>query len=95
MPTAVTLTVRNKQTQMALTTTEDTLTLTEGSENTSDRVVELVCDQAWGISDATGTYASKKPIPAGTPFRIAGYATTKIFYVHTATTSGTLSIWPL
>lgn len=96
MATAVTLLGRNKQTQMALTTAEDTLTFTEGSTNGAlDRIIELVCDAAWGISDATGAFATKKPIPAGTAFRIQLDGSPKIFYVHVGTGTGTLSIWPL
>jgi hypothetical protein len=96
MATAVTLTARNTQTQMALTTAEDTLTFTEGTvAGGEDRLIELVCDAAWGISHATGAFGTKKPIPAGTPFRINLASSPKVYYVHVGTGTGTLSIWPL
>jgi hypothetical protein len=73
---------------LALTSTETTITLTKGQ--VPGRVVQLTCEQDWGIATATGAFATKQPVPAGVPFTIEIKGDSTVLYVQASSTSGTI-----
>lgn len=81
--------VDKKLTGVSITTTEDTLTLTL-TDPSRPRIITLVSDVEWGISTATGTYASKFIVPAKQAFTLKLSEASKTYYIQSATTSGTV-----
>ena len=77
---------------MAITSSEDTLTLTVPSSINPLRVVQIVSDQAWGIANATGAFATKFPVGSGQTLTIKLQGLTQTFYVQASSTSGTLHL---
>lgn len=91
----VSLTARNTQTSIAITSTESSFTIVDNTGEAKDRILELAATVDWGISSATGAYGTKKPLAASTPFRFSTESSVLTFYIQAASTSGTLSVWVL
>lgn len=75
----------------SLTSTEATITLTKGSVPAA-RIVQITCDQPWGIATATGAYATKQPLIANQSYTFVDSDDSRTFYVQASSATGTIRV---
>ena len=75
----------------SLTSTEATIALTKQAVPTA-RIVQITCDQPWGIATSTGLYATKQAMVANQPYTFVDGNDSITLYVQASSTTGTCRV---